>query len=127
MVLTLMPASFVEPWMCRNRETRHARGMATLARVHDDLNLDDEFVDESEEDDAALEDDNGHTLSIRRASGEEVVSIFSPTEEWSVYLQPGGGMTNAFVGRPTDPIVWVNTDDRRVERDEDGTYVIRID
>jgi hypothetical protein len=101
--------------------------MATLARVHDDVNLDDEFVDESEEDDAELEDENGHTLSIRRANGEEVVSIFSPTEEWSVYLRPGGGMTNAFVGTPTDPIVWVNTNDRRVERDEDGTYVIRID
>ena len=56
-----------------------------------------------------------------------MLSIFSPHEEWSVYLQPGGGMTNAFVGTPGDPIVWVNANDRRVERDEDGTYVIRID
>jgi hypothetical protein len=101
--------------------------MATLSRVHDDQNLDDGFVDESDDDDAAPEDENAHTLSIRRANGEEVVSIFSPTEEWSVYLQPGGAMTNAFVGTAGDPLVWVNTDDRRVERDEDGTYVIRID
>ena len=35
--------------------------------------------------------------------------------------------TRAFVGTPGDPLVWVNTDDRRVERDADGTYVIRID
>jgi hypothetical protein len=53
------------------------------------------------------------------------LSIFSPSEEWSVYLQPGGGMTNAFVGTPSDPVVWVNAGP--VERDEDGTYVIRVD
>lgn len=100
--------------------------MTTLARVHDYLNLDDEFVDESEED-TAPEDENGHTLSIRRANGDEVVTIFSPHEEWSVYLQPGGGMTSAFVGTPSEPIVWVNGIDRRVERDDDGTFVIRID
>jgi len=101
--------------------------VVTLIRVHDDLDLDDELVDETEEDDAALEDENAHTLSIRRANGEEVLSIFSLSEEWSVYLQPGGAMTNAFVGTPSDPVVWVNTGDRRVERDDDGTYVIRID
>jgi hypothetical protein len=95
--------------------------------MHDDLNLDDELADETEEDDTAIEDENAHTLSIRRADGEEVLSIFSPTEEWSVYLRPGGAMTNAYVGTPTDPVVWVNTEDRRVERDDDGTYVIRID
>jgi hypothetical protein len=98
----------------------------TLARVHDDLNLVDEYVDDAEDDDAA-EDENAHTLSIRRANGEEVLSIFSPTEEWNVYLRPGGAMTNAFVGTPSEPIVWVNAIDRRVERDEDGTYVIQID
>jgi hypothetical protein len=101
--------------------------MATLARVHDDLNLDDEFVDEPEVDDSAPEDENGHTLSIRRANGEEVMTIFCPHEEWSAYLQPGGAMTSAFVGTPSDPIVWVNANDRQVERVEDGTYVIRID
>jgi hypothetical protein len=95
--------------------------------MHDDSNFDDEFADEIEEDDTAIEDENGHTLSNRRADGEEVLSIFSPTEEWSVYLRPGGAMTNAYVGTPTAPVVWVNTEDRRVERDEDGTYVIRID
>jgi hypothetical protein len=108
-------------------EKRDTSGVATLARMHDDPDLDDEFADEPEEIDAAVEDENAHTLSIRRANGEEVVSIFSPTEEWSVYLQPGGGMTNTFVGTPSDPIVWVNAIDRRLERDEDGTYVIQID
>ena len=101
--------------------------VATLARMHAEPDLDDEFADEPEEDDTALEDENAHTLSIRRANGEEVLSIFSPIEEWSVYLRPGGGITNAFLGTPSDPVVWVNTNDRRVERDEDGTYVIRID
>jgi hypothetical protein len=101
--------------------------MVTLIRVLDDPNLDDELVDEPEEDDAVLEDENAHTLSIRRVSGEEVLTVFSPNEEWSVYLAPGGGLTSAFVGTPSDPIVWVNAADRRVERDEDGTYVIRID
>jgi hypothetical protein len=101
--------------------------LATLARVHDDLDLDDELTDEPEEDDAAIADENAHMLSIRRASGEELLTIFSPSEEWSVYLQPGGAMTNAFLGTPSDPIVWINTNDRQVERDEDGTYVIRID
>jgi hypothetical protein len=100
--------------------------VATLAGVHDDLDLDDELAEESDED-AALEDENAHTLSIRRANGDEVLSIFSPAEEWSVYVRPGGAMTNAFVGTPSDPIVWVSTDGRRVDRDEDGTYVIRID
>ena len=95
--------------------------------MHDDLDLDDELTDEAEEDDAAIQDENAHTLSIRRATGEEILTIFSPSEEWSVYLQPGGGMSNAFIGTPSEPVVWVNTSDRRVERDEDGTYVIRID
>ena len=66
-------------------------------------------------------------LSIRRATGEEVLRVISPNEEWSVYVQPGGAITSAFVGTPSDAIVWVNATDRRVERDEDGTYVIRID
>jgi len=101
-------------------------GIATLGRVSDYLDLDDDLADESE-DDATVEDENAHTLSIRRANGEEVLNIFSPGDQWSVYLAPGGGMTNAFVGTPGEPLVWVNTADRPVERDEDGTYVIRID
>ena len=74
-----------------------------------------------------MEDENGHTISIRRASGEELLTVWSPTEEWSVYLHPGGGLTNAFVGTPSDPIVWVDASGRQIERDADGTYVIRID
>lgn len=98
--------------------------MARLIRVLDDADFDDDLTDDADD---AEEDENGHTLSIRRATGEEVLSIFSPGEEWSVYLQPGGAMTNAFVGAPSDPVVWVNANDRQVERDEDGTYVVRID
>ena len=61
-------------------------------------------------------------LSIRRETGEELLTIFSPSEEWSVYLQPDGAMTNALLGTPSDPVVWINAMDRQVERDEDGTY-----
>jgi hypothetical protein len=122
-----MSASFVGGRPCGIGETRYARRVVTLIRVHDDPDLDVELADEPEEDDAAIADENAHMLSIRRATGEEVLTIFSPSEEWSVYLQPGGAMTNAFLGTPSDPIVWVNTSDRRVERDEDGTFVIRID
>ena len=100
--------------------------MVRLIRVSDYLDLDDDLADETE-DDGAVEDENAHTLSIRRANGEEVLTVFSPNDEWSVYLAPGGAMTNAFIGTPGDPLVWVNAIDRTVERDEDGTYVIRID
>jgi len=95
--------------------------------MQDDLDLDEIAADELEDTDEPVEDENAHTISIRRASGEEVLTIWSPGEEWSVYLQPGGGISNAFVGTPSDPIVWVNGIDRQIERDEDGTYVIRID
>jgi hypothetical protein len=94
--------------------------------MHNDLDLDDDFEIDADEDDAAVADDNAHTLSVRHATGEEVLTIFSPTEEWSVYLQPGGDMTDAFIGTPSEPIIWVNGGGQRVERDEDGTYVIRI-
>jgi len=116
---------------CHRRNRRRSRERrfwtVTLVRVLDDADVDDELAYEPEEDDEAPEDENGHTLSIRRATGEEVLTVFSPNEEWSVYLQPGGGLTSAFVGTPSDPLVWVNATDRPVERDEDGTYVIRID
>jgi len=95
--------------------------------VHDDSELDEELADEPEGDETTVEDENAHTLSIRRANGEEVLTVFSPNEERCVYLQPGGAITNALVGSPSDPIVWVNAIDRPVERDEDGTYVVRID
>jgi hypothetical protein len=101
--------------------------LVRVIRVLDDADVDDDLTYEPEEDDDAIEDENGHTLSIRRANGEEVLTVFSPNEEWSVYLQPGGGVTSAFVGTPSDPLVWVNASDRPVGRDEDGTYVIHID
>jgi hypothetical protein len=87
---------------------------------------DDVLADEFDDDTDAA-DENGRTISIRRATGEEVLSIWSPDEEWSVYLQPGGGISNAFVGTPSEPIVWLDGNGRQIERDEDGTYVIRIE
>jgi hypothetical protein len=102
--------------------------------MHNDQDLDDELArevapPELDENDSVIEahDENAHTLSIRRADGEELVTIFSPEEEWGVYLQPGGEIANAFIGTPGNPSVWVNAIDRQVERDEDGTYFIRID
>jgi hypothetical protein len=86
----------------------------------------DEFDDDFD-DQEAVEDVNGRTISIRRATGEEVLTIWSPDEQWSVFLQPGGAMTNAFVGTPREPVVWVDGNGRQIERDHDGTYVIRID
>jgi hypothetical protein len=102
-------------------------GVATLTGMHEAADPDDVMTDEFADDDAAMADENGRTISIRRATGEEVITIWSPEEEWSVYLQPGGGMTNAFVGTPSEPIVWVDANGRQIERDEDGTYIIRID
>jgi hypothetical protein len=104
-----------------------AGGVVTLTGMLDDREPDDVIPDEYDDADATGEDENGRTISIRRASGEEVLTIWSPDEEWSVYLQPGGGITSAFVGLPSEPVVWVDANDRQVERDEDGTYVIRID
>ncbi|MCT7656903.1 hypothetical protein [Mycobacterium deserti] len=95
--------------------------------MRDDVDLDDVLDDEIEEEDAAVEDENAHTLSVRRGNGEELLTIFSPAEEWSVYLQPGGAMQDAYVGTPSEPTVWVNAADRWVERAQDGTYVIHID
>ena len=60
--------------------------MVTLFRVYDDPDLDGELAYEPEDDDD-VEAENAHTLSIRRASGEEVLTVFSPNEEWSVYLR----------------------------------------
>jgi hypothetical protein len=92
---------------------------------------DDEPTHEDEHehdvDDVVVEDENAHTLSIRRADGEELLTVFSPTEEWSAYLAPGGAVTNAYIGTPGDPIVWVDAVGRPVERDDDGTYVIHLD
>ena len=76
------------------------------------------------------QDVNAHTLSIRRADGSEVVTVVSAPEsgeQWSVYMQPGGVVQNAYLGRQDDPRVWVNTDGASLSRDDDGTYAIYID
>jgi hypothetical protein len=97
--------------------------------VHDDdTGQADEFEELLDDDEELTEQDvNGHTLSIRRADGEELVSIQATADEWSVQLQPGGGIRSAYLGTRADTPVWLNTWDRLIERDEDGTYVIRID
>jgi hypothetical protein len=103
--------------------------------VHDDEpDARDELAEEIEdgeltEDDVETteQDENARMLSIRRADGEEVVSIVATGDEWSVHLQPGGAIRNAFIGSRTETPVWLNTWDREIERDEDGTYVIRLD
>lgn len=95
--------------------------------MHDADDQDDVMTDEFDDDAAAAAEENGRTISIRRSSGEEVLTIWSPDEEWSVYLQPGGGLSNVFVGAPSEPIVWVDANGRQIEREEDGTFVIRID
>lgn len=91
----------------------------------------EDLLDDGElaEEDAELseQDANGHTLSIRGADGEELVSIQATGDEWSVQLQPGGAIRNAYIGTRSDTPVWLNTWDRQIERDEDGTYVIRLD
>jgi hypothetical protein len=98
--------------------------------MHDGEQLEELIVDdEMAEDEAELteEDANGYTLSIRRGDGEEIVSIVATGEEWSVHLQPGGAIRNAYIGSRSDTPVWLNTWDLQIERDEDGTYVIRVD
>jgi hypothetical protein len=95
-----------------------------LAEPLSDQELDDDDVEMSEQ------DVNAHTLSIRRADGTEVVTVASALgsgEQWSVYMQPGGALQNAYLGGQDDPRVWVNTDESSVSRDDDGTYVIYID
>ncbi|MGV0744988.1 hypothetical protein [Mycolicibacterium sp. XJ870] len=98
--------------------------------MHED-GLDNEIADEIELDEyeAELEDQesNGQVLSIRRANGEEIVTIVAQDDEWNVDLQPGGAVLGAFLGSRRDTPVWVNALDHEIERDEDGTYVIRID
>lgn len=103
-----------------------------MAAVDDALDPDDLSELDAELDGAELEAEleqevNGRTLSIRGANGEEIVSIQSTGEEWSVHLLPGGSIRNAYIGSRSDSPVWLNTWDRQIERDDDGTYVIRID
>lgn len=97
--------------------------------MHDDDTDADFELDDIADDEVELteQETNGHTLSIRRADGEEIVSIVATAEEWSVHLQPGGAIRNAYLGSRAETPVWLNTWDRQIERDEDGTYVIRVD
>lgn len=93
---------------------------------------DDEYALDDDLDDDDLEPSeqevNAHTLSIRRADGTEVVSLSAyEGEPWSVYMEPGGTVQNAYLGSQDDPLVWVDTKDLAVSRIEDGTYVIRLD
>jgi hypothetical protein len=98
-----------------------------------DVDLEDSISDqEPDEDETEMseQDVNAHALSIRRADGTEVVTVVSALEsgeQWSVYMQPGGVVQNAYLGRQDDPRVWVNTDGATLSRDDDGTYAIYID
>ena len=100
----------------------------SLSRVHDDeLDPDDELtMDEME---LSEQEANGHLLSIRRADGTEVVTLstLASGEPWAVYMQPGGGVQNVYLGAQDSPVVWVDADAHPITRDEDGTYVIQID
>jgi hypothetical protein len=105
--------------------------------VHDDeRDTDDELAElfgdqELADDEAEMseQDANGHTLSIRRADGTEVVTVstLGSGQQWSVYMQPGGDVQNAYLGGQSNPRVWVNSDEHAIARDEDGTYFICID
>lgn len=109
----------------------------TVPRMHDDeTDIDDEFAqligdEELTEDEVELSehDANAHTLSIRRADGTEVVTVstLGSGQPWAVFMAPGGRVQNAYVGGVDSPLVWLNSDDHAVSRDEDGTYVITID
>lgn len=85
--------------------------------------------DDLADDEMSEQEHNGHLLSIRRANGAELVRLSSlgSGEPWSVFLQPGGGIKNAYLGTQDSPIVWLHADDFEVTRDEDGTYVVVVD
>ncbi|TXI54379.1 MAG: hypothetical protein E6Q55_32985 [Mycolicibacterium mageritense] len=107
----------------------------TVIGVYDDAaGTDDEFateveLDEPDLDDSDLDDQdsNGQVLSIRRANGEEIVTIVAQDDQWNVDLQPGGVIQDAFLGSRRDTPVWVSALEGQIERDDDGTYVIRVD
>lgn len=107
--------------------------LSTVVGVHDDVRGSDaEIFDDAEldeYDDADLEDldSNGQLISIRRSNGEEILTIVAQDDEWNVDLQPGGSVQSAFLGSRRDTPVWINALDGQIERDDDGTYVIRID
>lgn len=103
----------------------------------DDVAVDDaELVTDAEFDIAEFDDDqtelddldtNGQVLSIRRADGQEILSIIAQDDQWNVDLQPGGVIQDAFIGSRLNTPVWVSALEGQIERDDDGTYVLRID
>lgn len=103
--------------------------------MHDDVrDPDAQFFDDTELEDTELDDydaedleSNGQVISIRRADGEEILTIVAQDDEWNVDLQPGGSVQSAFLGSRRDTPVWINSLEGQIERDDDGTYVIRID
>ncbi|OCB60116.1 hypothetical protein A5722_02550 [Mycobacterium vulneris] len=110
--------------------------LSTVVDVHDDVRGSDAEIFEDAELDEYLDDDdaeledldaNGQVISIRRANGEELLTIVAQDDEWNVDLQPGGSVQSAFLGSRRDTPVWINALDGQIERDDDGTYVIRID
>lgn len=117
----------------RSRGAVIAAAPGTVRGVHDDdVDPDDHLVDdelEADEEELSEEAVNGHLLSIRRADGTELVSLstLASGEPWAVYMQPGGGVQNAYAGPQDSPHVWVNTDELHISRDDDGTYVIVVD
>lgn len=116
----------------RSRGAVTALPPGTVRGVHDDLDPDDQLVEdelEADEEELTEEAANGHLLSIRRADGTELVSLstLASGEPWAVYMQPGGGVQNAYAGPQDSPHVWVNTDEHQISRDEDGTYVIVVE
>lgn len=92
--------------------------------MHDD-ELDDD-ADDADDGELSEQDENASILSIRRADGSEVISILATGDEWNVHLQPGGDIRNAFLGSRVDSPVWIDSV-HQIERDDDGTYVIRLD
>src|SRR6476660_4978679 len=65
----------------------HRRAAVTLADTFEirtgDVEIADEFDKTSDP-----KTKNGQTIAIRRSSCEKVLTIWSPGEQWNVYLQP---------------------------------------
>ena len=111
--------------------------MGRVVAVPDDVAVDDaELVTDAEFDIAEFDDDqtelddldtNGQVLSIRRADGQEILSIIAQDDQWNVDLQPGGVIQDAFIGSRLNTPVWVSaldgSDARRIAGFEHGDKV----
>lgn len=53
-----------------------------------------EIADEFDDRPSHPKTKNGQTIAIRRSSGEKVLTIWSPGEQWNAYLQPLDTTTN---------------------------------